>query len=188
MSDRWARRVGIGAMAGSALYFLTDVIEAAQGGFSTGQLWLTLVAEAAIPFVVIGLSLAQRPQIGRLGQVSAYAYAYAFVFFSGTVVYALVDDTGDYAELSDELGAAMLLHGAIMVVAGIGFGWAVSRAGVLPRWTGFALMAGVVLVAATQGAPEGAQLGAAGVRDLAFAGMGAALARRSGAVEPEPTT
>lgn len=110
------------------------------------------------------------------------------MFFSGTVVYALVDDTGDYAELSDELGAAMLLHGAIMVVARIGFGWAVSRAGVLPRWTGFALMAGVVLVAATQGAPEGAQLGAAGVRDLAFAGMGAALARRSGAVEPEPTT
>ena len=36
-------------------------------------------------------------------------------------------------------------------------------------------MAGVVLVAATQSAPEGVQLVAAGVRDLGFAGMGAAL-------------
>jgi hypothetical protein len=36
-------------------------------------------------------------------------------------------------------------------------------------------MAGVVLVAATQNAPDGAQLVAAAVRDLGFAGMGAAL-------------
>jgi hypothetical protein len=36
-------------------------------------------------------------------------------------------------------------------------------------------MAGVVLVAAAQGLPDGAQLVAAGVRDLGFAGMGAAL-------------
>lgn len=177
MDSRAARWVGSAAIAGSTLYFLTDVVEAAQGGFSTGQLWLTLVAEAAIPCFVIGLYLAQRPPIDRLGQVSAYAYAYAFVFFTGTVIYALVNDTSDYATLSDDLGAAMLLHGAIMVVAGTGFGWAVTRAGVLPRWTGFALIAGVVLVAATQGAPEGAQLVAAGVRDLAFAGMGAALLR-----------
>lgn len=34
---------------------------------------------------------------------------------------------------------------------------------------------GVVLVVVTQGAPEGARLLAAGVRDLAFAEMGAAL-------------
>ena len=36
-------------------------------------------------------------------------------------------------------------------------------------------MAGVVLVAATQGLPEGPQLVAAAIRDLGFAGMGAAL-------------
>jgi hypothetical protein len=33
---------------------------------------------------VIGLYMVQRPQIGRLGQLSAVAYAYGFVFFTGT--------------------------------------------------------------------------------------------------------
>lgn len=69
----------------------------------------------------------------------------------------------------------MSLHGAIMLLAGLGFGYAVARARILPRWTGVALGAGVVLVVATQGMSEGAQLLAAGLRDLGFAGMGAAL-------------
>jgi hypothetical protein len=38
-------------------------------------------------------------------------------------------------------------------------------------------MVGVVLVALTQGTAEGVQLIAAGIRDLGFAGMGAALLR-----------
>jgi hypothetical protein len=38
-------------------------------------------------------------------------------------------------------------------------------------------MAGVVLVAISQGMPEGAQVVTAGIRDLGFAGMGAALLR-----------
>ena len=45
---------------------------------------------------MIGLYLVQRPQIGRLGQFAAVAYAYSYVFFTGTVVYALVDGTSDY--------------------------------------------------------------------------------------------
>lgn len=69
----------------------------------------------------------------------------------------------------------MLIHGAIMLLAGIGFGYAVTKAGVLPRWTGLALMAGVVLVSVSQGPPESAQVLAAAVRDLGFAGMGAAV-------------
>ncbi len=64
-----------------------------------------------------------------------------------------------------------------MVFAGIGFGIAVFRAGVLPSWTGPALGVGVALVAATQTAPEGVQLLAAAIRDLGFAGMGLALLR-----------
>jgi len=39
----------------SALFLLSDVVEAIQGGFSDGQPWLTLGAEAAIPIVVVGL-------------------------------------------------------------------------------------------------------------------------------------
>ena len=170
-----ARLVGSTALAFSTLYLLSDAIEALQGGFSEAQLWLTLVAEAAIPVFVIGLYIVQRPQIGRLGQISAVAYAYAYVFFAGTVVYALLDQTSDYDVLSHALQPWMTLHGAIMVLAGLGFGLAVIRAAVLPRWTAIALMAGVVLVALSQNLPEGPQLLAAGIRDLGFAAMGAAL-------------
>ncbi len=188
----WAAAVWVGwtALAFSALYLLSDLVEAVQGGFSPGQLWMTLVAEAAIPVMVIGLYWLQRPQIGSLGRVSAFAYAYAYVYFTGSVVYALVKHTPDYAGLSDRLQPWMTIHGAIMVFAGLGFGLAVIRARVLPRWTGVALMVGVVLVALTQTAPEGVQLLAAGIRALAFAGMGAALLRadvargRRGAVLP----
>ncbi len=120
----------------SALYFLSDAIEATQGGFSDAQLQMTLVAEAAIPLLVLGLYAVQRPMIGRLGLLSAPAYAYAFVFFSGTVVYALVNGTSDCSALSDDLGALTTIHGAIMVFAGIGFGIAVARAGFLHSWTG----------------------------------------------------
>jgi hypothetical protein len=172
-----ATLIGLAALVFSALYLLSDVIEAIQGGFSTGQLWLTLVAEAAIPIFVIGLSVMQLPQLGRLGRVSAVAYAYSYVFFTGTVVYALIDHTSDYGVLNHDLGWRMTLHGAIMVFAGLGFGSAVIRAGVLPRWTGIALMTGVVLVALSQNAPETAQTLAAAIRALGFAGMGAALLR-----------
>ncbi len=174
----WVRWVGACALFFSLLYFASDLVEAIQGGFSDGQLWLTFVAEAAIPAVVIGLYLAQRPRIGRLGLISALAYAYAYLYFTYTVVFALVEGTPDYSTLGDELGFAMTLHGAIMVLAGIGFGWATIRVELLPAWTGVALGLGVVLVAATQGAPEGVQLVAAAVRDLGFAGMGAALLAR----------
>jgi hypothetical protein len=74
-----------------------------HGGFSTGQLWLTLVAEATLPIIVIGLWLVQRPRIGRLGAMSAITYAYSFVFFTGTVIYALVHGTRTF----EQLGAAL---------------------------------------------------------------------------------
>ncbi len=173
---RWAW-AGVAAIVFSALYLLSDVYEELEDGFSTPQLLLTLVAEAAIPVFVVGLALAQRPKIGRLGIWSAGAYAYAYVFFTATVVYALVDGTPDYDALTDDLGLAMTVHGAIMVVAGIGFGVAVIRARVFPAWTGAVLVAGVVAVAATQDASGIVPLIATGLRDLAFAGMGVALLR-----------
>ena len=141
-----AKVVGLVALAASVLYFVSDVIEVRQGGFSDRQLWLTLIAEAAVPIFVVGLAIAQRPRLGRPGVVAAVAYAYTFVFFAGTVVYALVNGTKDYYSLTRELGAVMIVHGAVMVIAGLGFGLAVRRARVLPAWTAVALMAGVVFV------------------------------------------
>lgn len=107
--------------------------------------------------------------------LSALAYAYSYVIFTGTVVYALVNNTKDHQTLNEELGAVMFVHAAVMVFAGLGFGSAVRRARLLPTWTAFALMAGVIPVALAQGLPDGVQLVVAGVRALGFAGMGAAL-------------
>jgi uncharacterized membrane protein (DUF441 family) len=176
-SEAPARTIALAAVAFSAVYFISDAIEARQGGFTAGQLWVTLVAEVAIPFFVLGLAVVQRPHLGRLGWIGAAMYAYSYVFFTYTVVDALVEGTDDFGALSHDLRPWMVLHGALMVVAGLCFGVGVVRAGVLPRWTAGTLMAGVVLVALAQSLPEGPQLAAAGLRDLGFAGMGAALLR-----------
>jgi hypothetical protein len=92
--------------------------------------------------------------VGLAAVVFSGIYAYSFVFFTGTVVYAIVNSTTDYSALTADVGASMTVHGAIMVIAGIGFGLAVIRAGVLPSWAGMALATGVVAVAATQAAPQ----------------------------------
>ncbi|MDP9226004.1 MAG: hypothetical protein M3P18_19630, partial [Actinomycetota bacterium] len=170
VSDGLSVLVGLAAVAFSALYFASDLIEFAHGGFSTPQLVLTLVAEAAIPFFVIGLYVVQRPRIALLGLVGAVLYAYSFIFFTGTVVFALVNGTRDWDALADQLGGWVSIHGVLMVLAGMAFGAAIIRARVLPRWTGAALIAGVVLVAATSGLPDVLQTASAGLRDLAFAG------------------
>jgi hypothetical protein len=170
--------VGLTAIVFSVLYLVSDLMELGQGGFSTPQLLLTYAAEAAIPLFVLGLYAAQRPRIGRLGLASAVLYAYTFVYFTGTVVYAVADHTGDWQSLERRLGAWITVHSVLMVLAGVGFGIAVIRARVLPWWTGATLIAGMLLMSATTGLPAGAQTAAAGVRDLAFAAMGAALLAR----------
>jgi hypothetical protein len=183
-----AKVIGALALVASALYFLTDVIEVVQGGFSAGQLWLTLVAEAAIPVFVVGIAALFWSRLGLLGRLSALAYAYSYVVFTGTVVYALVNHTKDYRTLNGHLGVLMFAHGAIMVFAGLGLGYAMLGPRLLPASSCVCLMAGVVLVAAAQGLPDGAQLVAAGARDLGFAGMGAALiggARPATAASPD---
>jgi hypothetical protein len=186
-----AALIGAAAIAFSALYLLSDLIEFAQGGFSTPQLALTYAAEAAIPLFVLGLFAVQRPRIGALGLVGAVTYAYTFVFFTSTVVYALVNHTRDWNELTTELGAWVTVHSMLMVLAGVMFGAAVIRAHVLPHWTGVALIVGMVMMAVTARLPDVTTTMSAAVRDLAFAGMGAALLRcrvrpTIGESKPEP--
>lgn len=182
-----SRLVGVAAVVFSATYVASDVIEVVQGGFSPVQLALTYAAEAAIPLFVLGLHAVQRPAIGRLGLAGAVAYAYAFVFFTGTVFYTIVEPTADWDDLVSRLGPWIPVHGAVMVVAGIAFGTAVARAGVLPAWTGWTLVAGMLLMAATAALPDtplfdAVRAAAATVRTVAFAAMGAAVLAREPAV------
>jgi hypothetical protein len=164
--------VGLSAIAFSAVYFISDLIEVAQGNFSAFRLSLTYVGEAAIPLFVIGLYAVQRPRIGRLGLFGAVAYAYSYVFFTSTVVYALVARTPNWTALGKVFGAWMTVHGLVMVVGGLSFGLAIVRAGVFPRWTGICLMIGVVAVAAASGLPNVARTAAEALPATAFAGMG----------------
>src|SRR5512133_626318 len=167
--------IGVAAVMFSALYLLSDLIELAQGGFSTAQLALTYISEAAIPLFLIGIYAAQRPSIGRLGLLGAVGYSYTFVFFTSTVVFALVQHTSDWSALKNQMGGWIAVHSVLMVVTGLLFGYAVVRAGVLPRWTGALLMLGMLSMVVATALPEVAQTGAAAIRDSAFAGMGAAL-------------
>ena len=172
--------VGLVAVASSVIYFVSDLIEVAQGNFSTPRLALTYAGEAAIPLFVLGLYALQRPCIGRLGLLGALAYAYAYVFFTGTVLYAIVAGTPNWQALTTTFGAWMTVHGVVLVVGGLAFGLAVVRSRVLPRWTGIALMVGVVLVAAASGLDNLPRTIAAAVPDAAFIGMGVALLRARG--------
>jgi hypothetical protein len=167
--------VALAAVGFTIAYFLSDLIEVVQGDFSTLRLLLTYLGEAAIPLFVMGLYAVQRPRIGRLGLVGAAAFAYSYVFFTGTVIYALIARTPNYRALSSVLAGWMTLHGLIMVAGGVCFGLAVVRAGVLPRWSGACLMVGVLLVAAASPLPNIARTAAAAFPDTAFIGMGLAL-------------
>jgi hypothetical protein len=173
-----SRLVGLAAVVFSAVYFASDMIEVAQGGFSTTRLVLTYIGEAAIPLFVIGLYAVQRPRIGRLGLFGAIAFAYSYVFFTTTVMYALVAGTPNYKALTKVFGAWMTVHGVIMLVGGAAFGLAVAAGGVLPRWTGICLIVGVVLVVAASGLPNLDRAIAAAFPAAAFTGMGIALLNR----------
>jgi hypothetical protein len=178
MEDRHGTRlaVGLSAVIFSALYLVSDVIEALQGGFSTGQLWLTMVAETAVPPLVLAFYALQRPRIRRRAVAAAAAYAAVYVFFTWTVVYALVRGTPDFDALTNALAPWMTVGGGVMVIAGSAFAIEVSRARVLPGSIPTAFMLGVVLVAAASGLSEPVQVLAAAVRDLGFAAIGLAIA------------
>jgi hypothetical protein len=178
-SDRarlpWTVLVGWTSVVFSLVYLLSDVIETAQGDFSTVRLCLTYAGEAAIPLFVIGLYAAARHRLGLMGLIGAAAYAYSYIFFTGTVLFALVDHTRSYHSLAQTFGPAMVIHGAIMLIGGLAFGFAVVRSGTFPRWTGLVLMVGVILVVSASDLSNIARTVAAAFPAIAFVGMGVSL-------------
>jgi hypothetical protein len=141
------------------------VLESLQGGFSPTQLVLTYTAEAAVPVFLFGLYAVQRPYIGGLGLLSAIgsSYAYAYVFFTGTVLLALV-----HARDRGQLGVG---HSAR----------AARGAGLLSHRRGGAASRGAAALDRRRPArpvtplPGAVQTLSTGVRDLAFVGMGLSL-------------
>lgn len=177
--------VGLAAVVFPIVYFVADLVEVAQGNFSTARLVLAFIGESAIPLFVMGLYAVQRPCIGRLGY-GAFAYAYSFVFFTSTVVYALAAGSRNYKAVTDVFGGWFTVFGVIMVLGGITFGLAVIKTARLPRWTGLGLIVGVVLVAAAAGMSNAVRTLAAAVPDAAFIGMGVTLLHERWRTTPNP--
>jgi hypothetical protein len=71
--------IGVGAIVSSVLYVASDLIELAAGRLSTGQLVITYLAEALIPFFILGLHSVQQPRGGWLSLLGALLYGFAFV-------------------------------------------------------------------------------------------------------------
>jgi hypothetical protein len=99
------------------------------------------------------------------------------VFFTGTVVYALVAGSRDFEQLGAALNPWMTIHGAVMLIAGSWLRLRGKRGRGRPRWTGMALAAGVALIPLSMGLPAAVGLVGVGIRDVAFAGMGVSLLR-----------
>lgn len=156
------------------LYVVSDVMELAAGRLYTTQLIVTYLAEAAIPFYVLGLHAAQQPKGGWMSLVGAVLYGAAFVGFSATVLYPLVTGDRDPDAVFEDFGVIYDIHAVLAFVGGSLFGAAAIRARVFPRWTGIALIGGLLLTAllAGAGAPEGVQTLGTAVRSAAFVGMG----------------
>ena len=145
MEHQTKRLVALGAILAPTLHSLTDVMEWAQGGFSPVQLWLNYLAFLGIPAVMLGLYAAQRPGISRMGLAGAVLYGCSFIYFAHTTLLALEMHTPTYAELWTRLGTIYTVHGIGMIIGGAGFGWATSRAMILPRWTASLFLGGIAL-------------------------------------------
>lgn len=173
------RLLAFGAIVAPALHTATDIVEVAQGGFSPVQLWLNYLAFLAMPAVMLGLWARQRPGIGLSGLLGALLYGVAFVYFSHTTLVAIETGAADYAQLWATLGRTYTVHGAVMVVGGLLFGWATARAGVFPRWTAAIFLAGVVanLLVALMPIADIVQTSGTALRNAGLIGMGWATSR-----------
>lgn len=176
------RLMGVGAMGAPALHTATDVIEWAQGGFSTWQLWLNYVAFLPMPALMLALYVVQRSRASWWAMAGAMLYGFAFIYFAHTTLFALATQARDYGELWGTLGSAYTVHGGLMVVGGVAFGLATVRARVLPAWAAWLFTLGVVMNVALSLLPVAVlwQTAGSAVRNAGLVGMGWWLVRGDG--------
>lgn len=125
------------------LYIITDSMELVQGGFSSLQLTLTYIAMAGIPFAMMGLYALDAKRGGWLYLTGLLLIAVSFVYFAGTAIWALAEQTGDYGFLVERLGFTYLLHGVLLVIGGLFAGMVMIRRRLAP------LPIGVLLIIAS---------------------------------------
>ena len=178
--------IGAGAVLGPALHVLSDILEWTAGGFTPAQLWINYLAFVLIPFVMVGLYGAQRPDAGWMVLVGALLYGAAFIYFSSTTLYALSERIADYAELWRTLGVVYTLHGGVMIAGGVFFAVGSLWAGVLPRSAVLVFAAGLLLnlLFGLLPVPDLWQTIGSTLRNIGLIGMGAALVRGPPRADP----
>jgi len=179
MSRQLQVLIGVVAIVAPGLHLATDILEWANGGFSSLQLWLNYAAFLPMPFLLVGLYAAQLPQIRSVGLLGALLYGMAFVYFAHTTLYALRQGIPNYDALWAHLGPLYTVHGGLMVAGGLLFGAAALQASRVPRWAVLLFLFGIVLnlILALVPAPEILQTVGSTFRNLGLMGIGLGLLR-----------
>jgi hypothetical protein len=169
--------VGVAAITAPVLHAVSDALEWWQGGFSTGQLWLSYIAFVVLSWLLLGIYVVHRNRPGPAGLVGALLYGVAFTYFAHTALDALAEHTPTYEALWERLGPAYTIHGAMMVIGGLLFSWSVLQAGWLPRSAIVLFTTGLLvnLTLALTPAPELLQTIGTAIRNLGLVWMGTAI-------------
>jgi hypothetical protein len=188
-TDALRYAVGVAALLAPALHSLTDVMEWWSSGFTTSQLWLNYVAFLPMPWLLLGIYALHVPRPHALGLVGALLYGAAFTYFAYTTLYALAGHVPDYADLWRRLGPMYTVHGALMIIGGLMFGWSLLWAGQLPRWSIWLFIAGLSgnLVFGLLPAPVILQTLGSAVRNAGLIAIGWALVTDRGQPRAWPT-
>jgi hypothetical protein len=169
--------VGAAAILAPVLHTATDAMEWWQHGFSNLQLWLNYLAFLPMPWLLLGIHLAQPGRADARGLAGALLYGAAFTYFAHTTLYALAEGIPTYEDLWRRLGDVYTVHGALMVAGGLLFTASAWRARRLPRPAVALFAAGLLLnlVLALVPAPDILQTLGTLLRNAGLVGMGCAL-------------
>lgn len=148
---------------------------ALTGDLDPVALLAAAVAALAMPAVLIGLAVEQRPGFAAIGQAGAVVFAVGSVGLAFVALYALAAGVQSLDSLRSQLGEVIPAAQAALVPAGLAFAGATYARGLLPRWGSAAFALGLVLLLLTLDGPTSFALAAEVLRDLGLLGMGLAL-------------
>lgn len=169
--------IGLTAVIAPALHLVSDLMEAANDGFTRPQLIVNYAAFLAMPFLFVGLYAVQRPWVHWTSLAGAIIYGYSFIYFGHTTLYALQESILNYADLWARLGPVYTIHGGLMIAGGLLFAGTslsrgrLSRAGLVLFGVGLLVNLAIALLPL----PEIAQIVGSAIRNSGLIIVGAGL-------------
>jgi hypothetical protein len=170
--------LGVAAVLVAVLSFGCTLYAVVTGVFTPLLLLAAALAVLAMPVVVVGLAMEQRPGFASIGLAGALAFGAGSLFLAVVVLYALVAGVGDPDALAARLGSVVPAAQASLVPGGLAFAAASYARGRLPRWSSACFALGLVLLIMTLDGPVEFVLAGEALRDLGLLGMGLAMLPR----------